>query len=503
MEADSWTSDFLEMEPSLPGVIWQASQSANPVYRRLQAEAESAVLRTSLSQPDLSSQPTPSIRPWFEDKLNSAPIASTSMTRRNSTAGHQRRQRARHSAPSLTSTASESSISHSAQAQAAQIFDLGRADLTQVLKSVVAKTDENIAERSLRMGLKKQTRLNIGSGGRPASVIEHSGKGKGKERERDRRSDGRGSASISNRPPLSSTSIPQSFAPAPNSADDPLFFSPSRTNTASTSFGRRDANHSMELDADIELMPPPPVPAKQSTMSTGGGSKLQALTPALIASKTNSPPVRREPPSILQHSQREAKLHPKLLEQQEKKRNGTTRTQSESKSKPKSMPAPAVEVPLPSQSQPLPHRLARAGPPALGMRRSHSGPVGMVSGGLASSQAQLRKPYKAPLKSMSMANSVDVGCATPVTSGSTKSSSSRSSSSRKTDSSPYTTNATPPPSTPAESTTPSPIDRCSNVNPPNPKEPSSDDAMFDVSNSSFDMDELEKVMKNYDTAVDG
>ncbi|KAF7304290.1 DUF3533 domain-containing protein [Mycena chlorophos] len=558
-------------EPSQQtGVIWKPSQSKNPTYRSLQVEAEKAALRTSLSQPDLGSQPTPSncnSEPWFGYERRtpgpSSSSSSSSSARRPPSTAHQRRHRPPRQASSLSfsytpgpsqSSASQSTPTTTAPTQTSpntrahvdRLLNMRQEDFTLFMKEVAHKADLNVERAATRIGLKQQTTMTLAAGGRPASVLGM-WNGKGKERER--------------RPLVASGSGSSS-----STDGDASFFCPVDTPNADSE--QLYANRSLEEDAD--LMPPPPVPtskakgkmkqevAKSSprrpqnalagpsntnklpALNLGSvGSKSERDSPAsskpsktkdvdtitgsnskgkAVTKRENAPKTRiAEPDSPVPAvpsptPNREVKLHPKLIEERERRAALKANSKNtDTKPKPKSAPSPRPAVaPQPTQAH-VPQ--VQRGPPALGMgmRRTNSGPVGNLS-----SQGVLTKPFKAPLlraaKSTVETRMAPIASASTARSGSSGSGggsgSSKGSSRMVTrDSPPYQEAVTPPPTTPA-SVSMGTRNRGSSssssgmqVDSPSPRKgnaPSSDDSMYETSNNSFDLEELDKVMQAYD-----
>lgn len=354
------------------------------------------------------------------------------------------------------------------------------------------------------VGVSKQANQNAGipapAGKRTRQGVKQSSKlvtnktgTKGKEREH-RASLSRTSSSVSISP--SSVSISPSSVSSPGS--NYSFLSPSTSGSADTSItspereeavrgsglSRRAGKNEAE---GLGLMPPPPVPQKQKH------ARLPALD-VCVPSPGRSVKVEQSP---------EARLHPLLQQQQQKQAKGVPPLRNSSNAPPvraappphnTPIPAPAApptpiqtETQTPSQSQPAPPR-PRAS--YLGMRRTHTAPSTGAAGTGGMSSSQSVRKFRPPLLNPEAALAAAAGGGAQVkTEGRV---------SVATNPPPAARTNPPPPARAPTPAVPVPVTPQSKPRQPQPASSPWSDTSFDEHNTSFDLEELEKVMREYD-----
>ncbi|KAJ6493971.1 hypothetical protein C8R47DRAFT_1194810 [Mycena vitilis] len=507
-------------------VQWKASQTSNRALDSLMLEAQNAA-------PARGAMTAPRTREWLPS-WDGSPGASSSNSRVRSAPSLFEGMSGSASTSSTLSAAAPSRArrrgngnAHTPRAQSLNLGPgfvvgdgagaTGSALFLQLVKGVSKQADENAGIRAAthasdasstasghargRLSVKQRTMSmrRERENPRPSSASVHSGaKAKGKERERESSQGGRGLARTSSTTSTASSISPgsgsgYSFVSADTSMTSPesdngdaLMISPSpkRENVGSGGRGTQKPN----------LMPPPPVPQHRVP------SRLPALdvvchassrTPELRAhTQRRTPSTKVEessavlPSSIPPRGSAEPRMHP-LLQQ----KSGAVpppranpppparHIPSANFNAPPVVPASTRAAPPPTQSQPQQHRK----PPVLGMRRANTTPF---AAGPALSSSQAAKKFRPPLLKPNAAVKSEGVVKIERSDGQVPA---------------YRTNANrpPPPVSTRPPPPPAPVTPAQVRRPAQPLSSPSDNS-FDEHNTSFDMDELEKVMAAYD-----
>ncbi|KAJ6551713.1 hypothetical protein B0H19DRAFT_1158659 [Mycena capillaripes] len=539
----------LHREDDSEEVQWKSSQTSNRALDSLMLEAQrqNAVRasRASESEWNWGGSPVASTSTSTSaGRVHSAPTlfegaasasASTSVFSTNaSTAAPPPRRRTR--APRAQS------LSLSLGVAAGMADGAGTPDPAQFLKlvkGVSKQADENAGMRAAsssyggggdacvvgsagrtRQGVKQRTMAARRE--RPTSAISLGAKGKGKERERDYTAGARVLSRTSSS--TSSASISPSSVGVSSPGSNYSFVSGDTSISADTSMTSPEREPKREeygggggggsIGRTQELMPPPPVPknrvsprALETRTRTERLPALDVISAVARAPSKSPSELRLHPhaaprmassnaavkieegmPAISPPTATlagEPRMHPLLQKHKSAaapppppplvRTSANPASVRHNPNPPPPAPTPARAMPPTySQSQSQPQR---RGPPVLGMRRANTAPLTATGGALSSSQAarKFRPPLLNPVKIEKTEH--DGGrILKPATSTTVPN---------------LRTTGNPPPAP----VTPAPVRR--------PAQPASSpsDNSFDEHNTSFDMDELEKVMKEYDDPI--
>ncbi|KAJ7078508.1 hypothetical protein C8R44DRAFT_96875 [Mycena epipterygia] len=463
-------------------VHWKSSQTSNRALDTLMREAQNA-MRPAQRESDWTwgspGASTSRVRPTLFEPTASSAVVPLPVGRRRARASHP---------PRAQGLSIGLGFGSAPSTDPAQFLTL--------LKGVSKQADENAGMRASgvdsargRRGVKQRTMATRRERERPSSVVGMGTKGKGKERE------------------LARSSSLASIASVLSSPDSNYSFASGTADTSMTSPEPDDFSRTTQ-----DLMPPPPVP--QNRLPALDTNRMSALAfPRLSHVPAALPPPSARPPELRVHPQpppaapRAAVPNPPRSVQQQQQQPvssqlSSTRLPTNSRpspapeprmhpllektsalgSPPRAHPAPAARPnppaparPVPPLAQSQPQQRRGNGPPALGMRRTNTAPLAGAASALSSSQAarKFRTPFLNPT-----ANAVAGPSRAQAPASRSQAPGGRSG---------------PPPAVKVErGEEPVPANSSS------PPGPDPDSSFEGFGGTSFDLEELEKVMQEYD-----